>query len=102
MDFVTIVRFAFALLIVIGLIAGLAWLLRKYGNGRLLQNSARGRIGIVEVAGLDARRRLVLVRRDDVEHLVILGPNGETVVEQGIVPASHALSPSPPSMEPGA
>jgi hypothetical protein len=37
------------------------------------------------------RRRLVLLRRDDVEHLVILSPTGETVVETGI--------PVPPAAE---
>ena len=98
MDLVTFARFAAALLVVIGLIAGFAWLMRKYGHGRLLQAGARGRIGIVEVTGLDARRRLVLLRRDDVEHLVILGPNGETVVESGIARAANTptLSPSAP------
>jgi flagellar protein FliO/FliZ len=86
MDLVTYGRFAIALAVVVGLLAGFAWLMRKYGQGRLMQGGNRGRIGIVEVTGLDTRRRLVLLRRDDVEHLVILGPTGETVVERGIVP----------------
>ncbi len=94
MDIVTFGRFALALLVVVGLIVGFAWLLKKYGHGRLLQAGARGRIGVVEVAGLDARRRLVLIRRDDIEHLVILGPSGETVIERGIVPASRGLPPA--------
>ena len=113
MEFVTVARFVLALLVVVGLIVGLAWLLRKYGHGRLMQAGARGRIGIVEVTGLDARRRLVLLRRDDVEHLVILGPTGETVVERGIArgvaparPAAAATVPpdavSPDTREPAA
>jgi flagellar protein FliO/FliZ len=101
MDLVTFGRFALALLVVVGLIAGLAWLLRRYGHGRLLQAGMRGRIGIVEVVGLDARRRLVLLRRDDVAHLVILGPSGETVVERGIGVAAAPARP-PGAAEPTA
>lgn len=94
MDVVTLARFALALIVVTGLIIGLAWLLRKYGQGRLLQSGNRGRIGIVEVTGLDARRRLVLVRRDNVEHLIVLGPNSETVVERGIGAATKEPAPA--------
>ncbi len=42
------------------------------------------RLGVVEVAAVDTRRRLVLVRRDDVEHLVLLGLNNDLVIESGI------------------
>lgn len=102
MEFVTVARFALALLVVVGLIVGFAWLLRRYGHGRLLQAGARGRIGIVEVTGLDARRRLVLLRRDDVEHLVILGPTGETVVETGIAGGVAPARPAPAATVPPA
>jgi hypothetical protein len=43
-------------------------------------------LSIVEVAGIDAKRRLLLVRRDDVEHLILLGGTSEIVVERGITP----------------
>jgi flagellar protein FliO/FliZ len=33
---------------------------------------------------LGPRHRLILLRRDEVEHLVIVGPGSETVVESGI------------------
>ena len=42
------------------------------------------RIGILESVPVDARRRLVLVRRDDVEHLVMIGGPSEFVVETNI------------------
>ena len=97
MDFLAYGRFALALAVVIGLIVGFAWLVRKYGQGRLMPGGARRRLGIVEVTTLDARRRLVLVRRDDVEHLLILGPSGETVVERSIPsPADAAAAPQTP------
>ena len=44
------------------------------------------RLDVIEARAIDARRRLVLVRRDGVEHLLLLTPSGDTVVETGIVP----------------
>lgn len=84
MEFVSVLRFIMALVVVIGLIAGLAWMLRRYGNGRVSLGGAKGRLSVVEATAVDTRRRLVLVRRDGVEHLLLLSPNSETVVETGI------------------
>ena len=41
---------------------------------------------------LGPRHKLMLIRRDDVEHLVIVGPTGETVVETGIKPPASFAS----------
>ncbi len=86
MDLDTYFRFLLALGLVLALIVVLAWLARRYGfGGAAGGRSARGRrIGVVEFAPVDAKRRLVLIRRDGVEHLVLLGPAGDTVVETGI------------------
>ena len=47
---------------------------------------------------LDTRRRLVLVRRDDVEHLILLGAASETVIERNIKsPTSFAQHLTPPA-----
>ncbi|HUK60768.1 MAG TPA: flagellar biosynthetic protein FliO [Stellaceae bacterium] len=73
-----------ALLIVIALILALAWIARRLGvMGRLTTSGGKRRLAIVEVLPLDAKRRLVLVKRDDAEHLVLLGMNGDIVVESG-------------------
>lgn len=42
------------------------------------------RLGVVEYANMDGKRKLVLIRRDDVEHLVITGGPVDVVVETGI------------------
>lgn len=89
MDLVSGFRFVLALVVVIGLIAALAWLLRKYGSGRVTLGGGKGRLAVVEAAHIDAKRRLVLIRRDDVEHLILLAPNSETVVETGITGATN-------------
>jgi hypothetical protein len=59
------------------------------------------RLGISEYHELDKARRLVLVRRDNVEHLILIGGPQDLVVETGITAASIA-SAYGASTEPGA
>jgi flagellar protein FliO/FliZ len=94
-DMETYARFLLGLLFVLGLIVSLAWVARRLnlipGAIKLAQQGKR-RLAIVEVSAVDAKRRLVLVRRDNVEHLLLLGPTSETVVETGIVPPTVPAS----------
>src|SRR5262245_47049229 len=82
MDFDIYLRFALALILVLGLIALLAWLLRRYGMG--VKVAKNRRLGIVEVQMLGPCHCLILICRDDIEHLVVVGPGSETVIESGI------------------
>lgn len=76
-----------ALLLVIGLMGGLALILKRLGlSGALPATTRPKRLRLIEALPLDARRRLVLIERDSVQHLVILGPNAETVIETNIPP----------------
>ena len=76
-------QFIFALAFVIVLIVVVAWVLRRIGFGGMVSSPSRQRrLGIVEVLPLDAKRRLVLVRRDDQEHL-LLSAFGDCVVDGG-------------------
>lgn len=86
MELGTYMRFALALLFVLALIGIVAWLARKAGLGTRTARSkgTRRRLSIVEVSPVDGKRRLVLVRRDGVEHLVLLGATTDTVIETGI------------------
>jgi flagellar protein FliO/FliZ len=83
-DTTVLLRFAFAFIFVISLMLLLAHFLKKTGLSGVTAPGAKRRLKIVEFLPLDARRRLVLVRRDDREHLIVLGPGGETVVEKDI------------------
>ena len=42
------------------------------------------RLEIIDHASVDGRRRLVLVRRDNIEHLIMIGGPVDVVVETGI------------------
>ncbi len=90
-------RALLALLLVLGLILLCSWALRRYGSTGRFATRGQKRLGIVEVAALDARRRLVLVRRDDVEHLLLLGPTHDIVVESHIAGPSAAPAALPPT-----
>lgn len=79
-------RYALALVFVLALIGLLAALARRLGMGGATPRR-RGRdrrLAVSEALSLDGKRKLMLVRRDGVEHLVIVGPSSETVVEAGI------------------
>src|SRR5215467_10881866 len=83
------VRFFVAFLIVLGVIGAVWWTVRRFGSGRL-GASTRGRqprLAVIDAAAVDNRRRLVLVRRDNIEHLLMIGGPTDIVVEQNIVRA---------------
>jgi flagellar protein FliO/FliZ len=88
LEFETYIRFVLALVFVLALIGLIAWLARRFGlAGRLPVSRGPRRLRIVEVAPIDARRRLVLLGRDGVEHLVLLGANSDLVIESAIAQA---------------
>ncbi|ACI98317.1 FliO/MopB family protein [Rhodospirillum centenum] len=104
MDATSYLRFIVALVFVLALIGVFGLLLRRFGPGAGLVARARGdrRLAVVEVLPLDAKRRLVLVRRDGVEHLLLLGAATDLVVEGGLPaappPPQPATQPKPPSL----
>lgn len=88
MDAIDYVNYIAALLFVLGLIIGIAWLIRRTGlapfGGVHRKSGTPRRLAVKEVLALDARHRLVLIERDDQEHLVLIGPQSELVIETGI------------------
>jgi len=113
-------RFFIAFLVVLALIGVTAWLVRRFGANRL-GSTARGRqprLAVIDAATVDGRRRLVLIRRDNIEHLLMIGGPTDLVVEPNIVravaarevarepartgaPAEPAARPSPAAAENG-
>ena len=86
MEPVQYVKYIVGLLIVLGLIALVALLARRLGMvPRATRDpSAPRRLSITDVISVDAKRRLVLVKRDNQEHLLLLGPERDIVVERNI------------------
>ena len=106
----TFVNFFLALLVVLGMIGVLSWAGQRWGGflpqfGR--RNRAGKRIGVIETLYIDGKHRLALLRRDQVEHLVLLDATGAVVVESNIVKGepgekregAPARRPKPPQKE---
>jgi flagellar protein FliO/FliZ len=81
------VMFAFAF--VVALMFAFSWLLKKLGLATPgMTAGGKRRLKIVEHLPLDTRRRLVLVRRDDREHLIVIGGQGGDLLVEGDIPAA--------------
>lgn len=93
MDATTYLKFLIALIFVLALIGVLAAVARKLGFGPRTGMIGRDkRLALIEVMSLDAKHRVCLIQRDDVQHLIVIGPEADTVIETGI--------PAPPLPEP--
>ncbi|MEY9590091.1 flagellar protein FliO/FliZ [Bradyrhizobium yuanmingense] len=85
------ITFIVAFIVVLALIGVAAWLVRRFAGSRIGANTQRGRmprLAVIDAAAVDGRRRLVLVRRDNVEHLLMIGGPTDIVVEPNIVRAA--------------
>ena len=58
------------------------------------------RLGLVDAFSLDGQRQLVLVRRDNVEHLIMIGGPNDVLLESQIVRAVAAARRREPSLKP--
>ncbi|MBL6933347.1 MAG: FliO/MopB family protein [Rhodospirillales bacterium] len=87
-------KFIFAFIFVLALIALVTVAARRMGFGLPSnpRNSAQRRLGIVESLNIDGKRRMVLIRRDDTEHLILLGTGTELLIENAITPPENAFS----------
>lgn len=79
------------ILIVVALLGMGAWLLRGYLPGGAVTEAIFGqrperRIGVSETVNVDGRRKLMLIYRDGVEHLIMTGGPIDVIVEQNIQP----------------
>lgn len=81
MDTPSLLRFFLAFAMVLALMGGLAFILKLISHNKLLPKNSNRRLSVVEVLGLDSKRRAMILRCDEEEHLVILGQSGETVIQ---------------------
>lgn len=98
-DGIALIRTLGALLTVLGVLAGALWAVRRYNlvlPGTAFARADK-RLAVVERLSLDPRRSLALLRRDGVEHLVLLAPEGHLVIESSIVGAAPAIIAPPVS-----
>jgi flagellar protein FliO/FliZ len=83
-------RFLVALIAVLALIMLLAWAARRFRLGGLTGAALpSGRLAVVEALPIDGRQRLVLIRQDEREHLLLLGPERSLVIASGVEARVH-------------
>ena len=82
MNFLDLLRAVFGLAFTLVLIGLAAWGVRRYAPqlmARLQAQKGARRLQVVETLVLDPARRLVLVRVDDEERLILLGEGREMI-----------------------
>lgn len=101
----------FVLILVVCAVIATLWGFRAYTTGDTTMSLAwlfparpEPRLGVMEQASVDSKRKLVLIRRDDVEHLIMTGGPVDVVIETGIpaprLPDLASGTSLPPEPEP--
>lgn len=70
------------------------WILRNRAPSPFVRGgrNRQPRLQVLDAAAIDTRRRIVLIRRDNVEHLVMIGGPTDLVIESGIGDERHYLT----------
>lgn len=84
---------AFALGIVLVLIVLGLWVLKLFTRGASTVARGRKRVAVVDTAMVDGKRQVVIIRRDNVEHLIMTGGPQDLVIESNI-PAPEPVTPA--------
>ncbi|MYL99296.1 flagellar biogenesis protein [Novosphingobium sp. FGD1] len=103
MDALSLLRMLGALGLVLGILVGALWLVRRYDLTlprewleRLGSSAPERRLQVVERLAIDQRRSVVLLRRDDREFSVMVGPEGVVLLDSSAAPAGRTVgAPSP-------
>lgn len=93
-----------ALGVVLGMLAGTLWAVKRYDiklPGRV-SGGGRKRVELVERLAVDAKRSVALIRRDGCEHLILIGPEGHVTLETGIAAPQPVAAPAPEQAAPAA
>lgn len=100
-----ILTYLILIILLAGAVIGAALAYRNASGGGSILEGVFGprpprRLDVVEHASVDGRRRLILIRRDDVEHLIMTGGPVDVVIETNIAPERHAVYEPAPAAQP--
>lgn len=84
MEYVELSRFFVALAFVVALIWGCGWLAKRAGLDKRMRGmtGAQGRLSVGDVLYLDPKRKLLLVKADGAEYLLLVAGETVTVVDK--------------------
>ena len=85
-NFAAAVLWTFAALLLLVIVLVIIRLIRSLTFGTFVAGgrNRKTRLAVMDAAAVDSHRRLVLVRRDDIEHLILIGGPTDVVVERDI------------------
>lgn len=90
----TYVTAALALGIVLVLIMLAVWLIKLVGQaGRNVGRGRNRRLAVIEAVAIDAKRQAIIIRRDDVEHLIVTGGPTDILIEGGFAAPAQPARP---------
>ena len=93
MELDVLLRFFFALVFTLSLIGMLYWGVRRFGLIRFSNyGSLEKRLSITEVLKIDPKNKLVLLKNDSREYLILLGQESSLLIES---PIKEALNNTP-------
>jgi flagellar protein FliO/FliZ len=92
MTFWLLILAAVAVLIILGGVAARSFMAGQSPTAAFFGPKPDPRIYVIEQANVDGRRRLLLIRRDDVEHLIMTGGPVDVVIETNIKDGSISSS----------
>jgi flagellar protein FliO/FliZ len=101
LDLSTAQKVIVASVVILILLVLLGLFVRQIQGGRLKMKGQGGgrarqpRLGVVDAHNLDRQRQLILIRRDNVEHLIMIGGASDVVVETNILRSGARAAPQP-------
>lgn len=85
-DYAPALLWTFAALVLLAIVLVIIKLVRSMTFGTYVAGgrNRKNRLAVMDATAVDSHRRLVLVRRDDIEHLLLIGGPTDVVVERDI------------------
>ncbi len=97
----TLLNAVFALGVVLVLVVLALWLMKLAGRaGETVTRGRQRRLVVVDAASVDGKRKVILIRRDNVEHVIMTGGPQDLVIETGIAAPEPAQARRPASAQP--
>ncbi|MFC0686501.1 flagellar biosynthetic protein FliO [Novosphingobium clariflavum] len=102
MEFLAVLRTLGALAVVLGLLVGALWVVRRYDlrmpqkwlarlGDRLGDRTAVRRLELVERLAIDPRRSVVMIRSDNKDISLLIAPEGVVLLDSAPIAAPPAL-----------
>ena len=95
LDYGHYLQIILALIVVLGMMALLHFILKKVNAMQSGIHNKSSRLKIIEERMLDTKNKLIIIRCDAKDYLVILSQNGNTIIDSSITPPKEKITDKP-------